>query len=70
MIRLRRFPIAMFAFLAFALSGALAQQPGADAPKDEYVRVHYTKYAYRIPMRDGKRLFTNVFVPKNATEGP
>ena len=26
---------------------------------------HYTKYEYRIPMRDGVRLFTSVLVPKN-----
>jgi predicted acyl esterase len=34
------------------------------APAD-YVRAHYTKYEYRIPMRDGKRLFTAVYVPKD-----
>src|ERR1700681_2334006 len=26
---------------------------------------HYTKYEHRIPMRDGVRLFTRVFVPKD-----
>ncbi len=31
----------------------------------EYVKAHYTKYEYRIPMRDGKRLFTSVYVPKD-----
>ena len=30
------------------------------------VREHYTKYEYRIPMRDGTRLFTVVYVPKDA----
>ena len=30
----------------------------------EWVRAHYTKYEYRIPMRDGVRLFTAVYVPK------
>ncbi len=29
------------------------------------VRALYTKYEYRIPMRDGARLFTSVFVPKD-----
>jgi putative CocE/NonD family hydrolase len=28
------------------------------------VREHYTKYEYYIPMRDGKKLFTSVYVPK------
>ena len=30
-------------------------------------REHYTKYEYRIPMRDGVRLFTQVFVPKDTS---
>jgi putative CocE/NonD family hydrolase len=30
------------------------------------VKARYTKYEYRIPMRDGKRLFTAVYVPKDA----
>jgi len=33
------------------------------------VRQHYTKYEYRIPMRDGMRLFTSVLVPKEASTG-
>ncbi len=41
-----------------------AQQPAADAPQEEFVRSHYTKYEFRIPMRDGVRLFTAVYVPK------
>jgi putative CocE/NonD family hydrolase len=31
----------------------------------DYVKSHYTKYEYRIPMRDGVRLFTAVYVPKD-----
>ena len=31
----------------------------------DYVKAHYTKYEYRIPMRDGVRLFTAVYVPKD-----
>jgi hypothetical protein len=46
-----------------------AQQP-ASQPVDDYVRTHYTKYECRIPMRDGKRLFTAVYVPKDAPGGP
>src|ERR1017187_556778 len=32
------------------------------------VRATYTKYEYEIPMRDGKRLFTSVYVPKDDTQ--
>jgi putative CocE/NonD family hydrolase len=31
----------------------------------DYVKANYTKYEYRIPMRDGKKLFTAVYVPKD-----
>ena len=31
------------------------------------VRAHYTKFEYRIPMRDGVRLFASVLVPKDAS---
>jgi len=31
----------------------------------EYIRENYTKYEYRIPMRDGVKLFTAVYVPND-----
>src|SRR5205085_6354025 len=37
----------------------------ASAQGLEYVKANYTKYEYRIPMRDGVRLFTSVYVPKD-----
>jgi uncharacterized protein len=33
----------------------------------EYTRANYTKYDYRIPMRDGVKLFTTAYVPKDAS---
>src|ERR1700710_1942951 len=33
-----------------------------------YVRDNYTKQEYQIPMRDGKKLFTSVYVPKDASK--
>lgn len=37
-------------------------------PAEEFnVREHYTKHEYRIPMRDGVRLFTSVYVPKDTS---
>lgn len=33
-----------------------------------YVKANYTKYEYRIPMRDGVRLFTSVYVPKDKAQ--
>jgi hypothetical protein len=34
----------------------------------EYVQANYTKYEYQIPMRDGVRLFTAVYVPKDDSQ--
>lgn len=34
----------------------------------EYVKANYTKYEYRIPMRDGKKLFTTVYAPKDDSQ--
>ena len=31
----------------------------------DYAREHYTKHEYEIPMRDGKKLFTSVYVPND-----
>ena len=46
------------------LSGASAAS-AAPPPELAYLREHYTKYEYNIPMRDGVRLFTAVYVPKD-----
>ena len=34
----------------------------------EFIKSHYTKYEFQIPMRDGKKLFTSVYVPKDTSE--
>jgi putative CocE/NonD family hydrolase len=36
-------------------------------PIAETIRSSYTKFEYRIPMRDGVRLFTSVYVPNDRT---
>src|SRR5436309_1785162 len=48
------------AFLSCAVFAATVSAQGVD-----YIRSHYTKYEYQIPMRDGVRLFTAVYVPKD-----
>jgi putative CocE/NonD family hydrolase len=44
---------------------APAQTP---APNTDNVRSRYTKYEYSIPMRDGVKLFTQVYVPKDTSQ--
>ncbi len=51
----------------FTSLAAVADGVRADG-RDE-VRSRYTKYEYRIPMRDGVHLFTSVYVPKDASAG-
>ena len=43
----------------------------AETPTDTnavWLAEHYTKYEHRIPMRDGVRLFTRVYVPKDDSQ--
>src|SRR6478752_558981 len=64
--------LAVLALIALtAIESARAQTPApAPAPLTgvDLVRSTYTKYEYQIPMRDGARLFTAVYVPKDAAQ--
>jgi putative CocE/NonD family hydrolase len=51
-------------FIAVAPAPLVAQAP---APDSVFVRQNYTKREVRIPMRDGARLFTIVYEPKDAS---
>jgi putative CocE/NonD family hydrolase len=54
---------ALLPLLLFSFLPGLAHGQGVAE-----VKAHYTKYEYRIPMRDGKRLFTAVYVPKDQSQ--
>jgi uncharacterized protein len=54
---------ALFLLFISALVGG-AQTPAPAPAAEDFVKAHYTKYEYRIPMRDGVHLFTAVYVPK------
>src|SRR3954449_4481461 len=66
-MRLRIFP-ARVVLLVVVAAGGLGSCRLAAAQGQEYVKARYTKYEYRIPMRDGVRLFTSVYVPKEQSE--
>lgn len=53
----------LFPFAIFAQD----QKPEEKKPEPFDVKAHYTKYEYRIPMRDGVRLFAAVYVPKDTS---
>ncbi len=44
---------------------AVVAQTAAPPPVEYSIKENYTKYEYRIPMRDGKNLFAAVYVPKD-----
>ena len=48
--------------LLFAIAAAAFPQ-GLD-----WVKANYTKYEYRVPMRDGVKLFTSVYLPKDPSQ--
>ncbi|MBM3746054.1 MAG: CocE/NonD family hydrolase [Acidobacteria bacterium] len=47
------------------LAGLLAASLAPAQVTIKYIREHYAKHEYRIAMRDGQKLFTSVYVPKN-----
>ena len=40
----------------------------AEPAGQAYVRAHYDQFEYNIPMRDGKKLFTLVYIPKDKSQ--
>ncbi|MGD8699224.1 MAG: CocE/NonD family hydrolase, partial [Gemmatimonadales bacterium] len=57
--------------LASACSFVACEPVGRSDPGDggsaQYIRDHYVKREYRIPVRDGARLFTAVYTPRDTT---
>src|SRR5271154_1656260 len=51
---------------SLALSVIAAGMPAE--PLADYIKANYTKYEFDIAMRDGVKLFTQVFVPKDSSK--
>jgi len=64
---MKRLISAAFSLLLLC-SVAWAQRPAMNTADAAYVKENYTKYEYQIPMRDGKKLFTSVYVPKDQSK--
>jgi uncharacterized protein len=64
----------MKSFIGSVLSILLAvcfvyAQPGRVNKADSaYIKDNYIKHEYQIPMRDGKKLFTSVYIPKDSSK--
>lgn len=61
-IRSRRGPLKPLVPLLLPLILLASSAAGQDQP---YVKANYTKFEFRVPMRDGAKLFTAVYVPKD-----
>lgn len=59
----RPHPLLLLSLVLFAAAPGDAAAQGV-----EYVKAHYTKFEYRIPMGDGKKLFTAVYAPKDTSK--
>jgi uncharacterized protein len=57
---------AFAAFVIWFIVSNLFAQNKPDSPEFD-AKEHYTKYEYRIPMRDGVHLFTSLYVPKDSS---
>src|SRR5579883_2392468 len=59
----------LFLLLSCAVSFAQEQPAGrggaTPAVNASYIRENYSKFEYRIPARDGVKLFTSVYIPKD-----
>jgi len=53
-------------FIVGVFPPRLIGQNRSEAPEFD-VKEHYTKYEFRVPMRDGVHLFTSVYVPKDSS---
>ena len=60
----------VFYFIATILIGVFAVHllTSSDIESSDYLRENYSKHQYNVPMRDGKELFTTVYVPKDTSD--
>ena len=55
----------LLASVAFICATAAPETQTTEAIDDRWLKAHYTKSEYMIPMRDGVKLYTAVYTPKN-----
>lgn len=62
---MRTLVILVIIFFSFPF---MAVAEGEKEALEGHIRAHYQKFEYRIPMRDGSKLFTAVYTPNDASE--
>src|SRR5438067_2162971 len=68
MLRWTLCAVMLLVFTPATQAQAPRKKPAADVELRDYIRANYTKYEYRVPMRDGVRLHTAVYVPKDDSQ--
>ena len=63
-----RHPLAVAALLLLAATPAAAQFPQPDPALSAKIKANYRKIEVKIPVRDGVKLFTSIYVPKDTTK--
>lgn len=60
----------LFIILFFAFAGLFSPRSACQSltRDSSYVASHYIKYEYQIPMRDGVKLFTCVYIPRDTVQ--
>ena len=62
--------LVLLAWVSFLLVPPVLASDEAERAREEraaYIRANYSKFEYRVPMRDGVRLFTAVYVPNDVS---
>ena len=54
--------------LVFAASFATEVNAQEANSLESYIRLHYTKQEHLVPMRDGVKLFTAIYIPRDTTQ--
>ncbi len=66
---MRRLLLLMLGLSGLMVSDAMGQTTAVDpAYWENYIRLNYVKQEHMIPMRDGTKLFTAVFIPRDTTK--
>jgi uncharacterized protein len=56
--------LGLVAVCLFVMAGYEAQAQAPGTSQEEFIKTHYAKFEYRIPMRDGAKLFVSVYTPQ------
>ncbi|MDP9047815.1 MAG: X-Pro dipeptidyl-peptidase, partial [Bacteroidota bacterium] len=61
-------PALLFAFSFILIAFTSLAQPSPGNTDAAYIKENYQKFEYQVPMRDGKKLFTSVYIPKDQSK--